>query len=271
MSCAIWGLRSSRGLPKTGRPKAERSRGRRASASVCWVSKPTRAYRAVYPAVGAAIDRLVTAGARVILGVSGAMAPRADALIDRAVTGDAQKRLAQLAEGLTRKAWLEASQSDQVVRPYSDQERAAAEKELPLSGSAPVASVVAYAERPSGPGLHLMTVSQNPVEAMTGLVAGGANIILVAASRGLFAGSIASPSVVVAPAASGDERGGTSLSTTGWKARIPLWKQSASCGGSWMWRPASFGSLSGRGSVSSPSRSFGRRFDAALQEKGSCR
>lgn len=168
---------------------------------VLGVEADERAYRAVYPAVGAVIDRLVTAGARVILGVSGAMAPRADALIDRAVTGDAQKRLAQLAEGLTRKAWLEASQSDRVVRPYSDQERARAEKELPLSGSAPVASVVAYAERPSGPGLHLMTVSQNPVEAMTGLVAGGANIILVAASRGLFAGSIASPSVVVAPAA----------------------------------------------------------------------
>ena len=45
-----------------------------------------------------------------------------------------------------------------------------------------------------------MTVPQNPVEAMAGLVAGGANIILVASSRGLFSGAIACPTLVVAPA-----------------------------------------------------------------------
>lgn len=168
---------------------------------VLGVDADERAYRTVYPAVGQVVDRLVTAGARVILGVSGTLAPRADALMERGESGEVKERLAQLAEGLTRKAWLEAYHGDSVSRPYTVEERARAEQELPLCGSAQVSGVVAYAERVTRAGLHLMTVSQNPVEAMTGLVAGGANIILVASSRGLFSGTVACPTLVVAAAA----------------------------------------------------------------------
>src|SRR5690606_20876994 len=128
----------------------------------------------------AMIDRLVDSGARVILGMSGAMAPRADALAPRASHDEARERLHTLAQGLVRKHWVETFHGATVERPYTDDERARAERELALSGTAQVQDVVTYAERPRRAGLTVMTVPQNPVEALAGLVAGGANVIIVA-------------------------------------------------------------------------------------------
>ena len=185
---------------KNASGRSVRFKARGLCVGVLGVEGDERAYTSVYPAVGAVVDRLVNAGARVIVGMSGAMAPRADALLSRATTELARGRLASLAQGLVRKQWLETFHGDTLTRPYTDEERARAERELALCGGAPVTSVVAYAERPEQPGLTVMTVPQNPVEAMAGVVAGGANIILVASSRGLFSGAIACPTLVVAPA-----------------------------------------------------------------------
>lgn len=167
---------------------------------VLGVEADERTYQAVYPAVGHVIDRLVQAGARVILGVSGAMAAGAYALALRAMDDETRQRLEILAQGLVRKHWLETFHGAAVERPYTDDERDRARRELALSGTAPVEGVVTYAERPARSGIVVMTVPQNPVEAMAGLVAGGANIILVASSRGLFSGALAVPTLVVAPA-----------------------------------------------------------------------
>jgi len=156
-------------------------------------------YSTVYPAVSWVVDRLVEAGARVIVGLTGRLAPAASALLERAQTDLAQERLRGLAQGFSRKAWADASQGVTTVRSWTDEERERAEREVLIAGGTEVREVVAYAERPKEPGLSLMTVPQDPVEALTGLLAGGANVILVASSRGLFSGVVAVPTLVVAP------------------------------------------------------------------------
>ena len=92
---------------------------------VLGVEADEQTYTSVYPAVGAVVDRLVDAGARVILGMSGAMAPRADALVPRAADDLTRERLDALAQGLVRKHWLETFHSDSLTRPYTDEERRA--------------------------------------------------------------------------------------------------------------------------------------------------
>lgn len=163
------------------------------------VDADERTYESVYPAVGWAVDRLVEAGARVILGVTSALAPRADVLAGRAGEPATQERLRGLARGLSRMAWADASAGGAIARPWTHSERERAERELALAGRAAVQDVVSYAERPRRAGLTVMTLPQNPVEALTGLVAAGANVILVASSRALFTGAVAVPTVVVAP------------------------------------------------------------------------
>lgn len=158
-----------------------------------------RAYATAYPAVGWAVDRLVDAGARVIVGLTSALAPAADALAERAGGGAARERLLGLSPGLSRRVWADAAQTTVLVRPWTDEERRRAVRELALTGSRAVQEVVAYAERPQARGLVLMTLPRDPVEALTGLVAGGASVILVASSRGLFSGAVAVPTLVAAP------------------------------------------------------------------------
>lgn len=163
------------------------------------VEADERTEEIVFPAVGALVDRLVAAGAQVVVGLTNALAPAGERLAVRAETAEARERLDQIASGLMRRRWLTVAQSTEASRPWTADERVRAEREQILTGTSPVRSVLRYSEAPKRAGLHLMTVSSSPVEAMAGLVAGGANLILVASSRGLFSGTVACPTLVVGP------------------------------------------------------------------------
>ena len=175
----------------------------RLTVGVLGVEPDDEAYERVSPAVGRAVDALVAAGARVILGVGPGLAPAGAALAERAKDAATAERLAALGDGLARRRWHRPVEGKLTVRPWTDEERAKSRAELRLCGSAPVGAALDYAERPQSAGLALMAVPSNPVEAMSGLVAGGAAVIVVASARGLLSGALGAPTLVVAPERAG--------------------------------------------------------------------
>lgn len=153
----------------------------------------------IYPAVGRAIDALVESGARVILGMGAGLAPAGAAMAERARDSEAAGRLWAMGEGLAKRRWHRPVEGKLSRRPWTDEEIAHARSALAISGSAPIDAVVDYAQRPPRSGLALMAVPSDPVEAMSGLVAGGASVIIAASARGLLTGALGAPTIVVAP------------------------------------------------------------------------
>lgn len=154
----------------------------------------------LFPAIGALVDEISDAGGRVILGLSKPLAPAGSKLAERAVASDAKQTLQHLARGLTRRRWQEIQGDWNVGRPWTPEEQAVADQYVLVTGKAPIQGMVSFAEGVKTPGLHLMSVPSNPLEAMAGLVAGGANLIVVASKRGILSGSPIAPTVVVTPA-----------------------------------------------------------------------
>lgn len=175
----------------------------RLTVGVVGVEPDADALASVYPAVGRAIDTLVRAGARVIVGVGAGLAPAGRQMAERASDPETVESLARMSDGLLRRRWHQPSDGKLSLRPWTDEEMTRSRLELALLGSAPIDGVVDYAERPTHGRLVPMVVPSNPVEAMTGLVAGGASVIVAASSRGLLTGALGAPTLVVAP-----ERGG---------------------------------------------------------------
>ena len=56
-------------------------------------------------------------------------------------------------------------------------------------GSAPIQSVLEYADPPRGPGLHVMDTPGNDIEQMVGMVAAGCNVVAFTTGRGTPTGS----------------------------------------------------------------------------------
>lgn len=150
--------------------------------------------------IGSVVDRLVGAGARVTVGVDQALAPAGPSLAGRATESTVKARLEDWGTGRERRRWQSGHTLDR--QPWGDEAILRAERMARLTGSAPITGVLSYSDRPASGGLHLMEVPSDPVEAMTGLVAGGATLVLVASNRGILSGAIACPTLVVAPSAS---------------------------------------------------------------------
>src|SRR5207302_5188805 len=65
-------------------------------------------------------------------------------------------------------------------------------------GDAPVAGVLAFAEPPRRPGLHIMDTPGHDIEQMVGMVAGGANLAAFTTGRGTPTGSAITPVLKIA-------------------------------------------------------------------------
>ena len=65
-------------------------------------------------------------------------------------------------------------------------------------GRGPIVGVLEYAERPSAAGLHIMDTPGHDIESVTGMVAGGANLIGFTTGRGTPTGSPVAPTIKIA-------------------------------------------------------------------------
>ncbi len=150
--------------------------------------------------VGAVVERLVDAGACVTLGVDQSLAPAGTELAARAVDAATRERLEAWGRGRERRRWQVGHSLDH--HDWRSDEVRRALRLAPLTGRAQIQSVLEYSLRPEGPGLHLMQAPSHPVQAMAGLVAAGATIILVVSNRGILSGAVGAPTMVVVPRAS---------------------------------------------------------------------
>ena len=155
------------------------------------------------PAVGCAADRFVAAGASVVL----AETPEiygAEHLLSRRAESDevAAKLMARI------RWWENYTARDGVTmdnNPSTGNKAGGlttiAEKSLGAvakGGSSPLVAVVDYAERITTPGLTFMDTPGYDPASVTGLMAGGANIILFTTGRGSCFGSRPAPTIKIA-------------------------------------------------------------------------
>lgn len=153
-----------------------------------------------YPIIGRVVDRLLDYGTNIVVGLNKGIEPAGASLAQRAADPVSAGRLVKAAEGLYRRRWEKIDPGIADAQGWTAAELERAHREAVIVGSRPVAGVVSYGERPLQKGIHLMAVPDNPVEALSGLVAGGCSIVLIVSSRGLLAGSVAVPCFVVAHA-----------------------------------------------------------------------
>ncbi|MFL6562052.1 MAG: UxaA family hydrolase [Bacillus sp. (in: firmicutes)] len=151
------------------------------------------------PVIGGVVDRLVERGANVLYGLSQTLEPAGRILSERSEGEDERKRLISIGEGLQRRRWKEVSNGSLTYDDFSEQEKARAILEAKMTGMHPITSVLGYSEIPAKKGLHLITVPNNIVEALSNMASSGCNLVIIVSSRGVLTGSLALPCMTVAP------------------------------------------------------------------------
>jgi len=162
------------------------------------------------PAVGSACDRIVASGGTVILsevtefiGAESVLAARADREeVSREILRIVQDREEAVRAG-RRSAAGRASEFPEDLAPGNVEGGLTTIEEKSLGaiakgGTSPVREVVAYGRRPIRKGLVVMDTAGNDPESVTGMVAGGAQIVLFTTGRGSPTGCPVAPVIKVA-------------------------------------------------------------------------
>ena len=155
------------------------------------------------PAVGRFSDRLVDAGGTIILSEPAEFMGAEHILADRAVNPEDGKKIYDMVR------WFEDEAKRNGVdmrgtNPTPDNIEGGLttleEKSLGAiakGGTRPIVEVIEYSESPSRQGLVIMNTPSAACESMTGLVAGGAQIIIFSTGRGNAIGAPIAPTVKV--------------------------------------------------------------------------
>ncbi|EHL99690.1 SAF domain protein [Acetobacteraceae bacterium AT-5844] len=155
------------------------------------------------PALGVAVDLLLAAGGTAILSETPEILLAQDVFLARAANPAVSEALRARLDW-----WRDYNRGkDTQLNGVLDRGHAAAglasvlEKSLDgarKAGSAPIAEVVRYADRVSGPGLVFMDTPDYDPVSVTGQIAGGANLIAMTTGRGTTFGSLPAPTVKIA-------------------------------------------------------------------------
>lgn len=155
------------------------------------------------PALGIAADLLVSAGGCVILGETPEIYGAEQLLINRAVSQDVAADLVSKIKWWEEYTRLSGGSMNSNPAPGNKAGGITTILEKSLgaiakAGSTPLVGVLDYAEPPQRPGLHFMdTPGYDPVS-VTGIVAGGANLICFTTGRGSVFGCKPTPSLKLA-------------------------------------------------------------------------
>lgn len=158
---------------------------------------------AANPVVGMVSDRLVAAGGSSILSETTEMIGAEHVLAKRCRDGLVRNRLLDIVKQTEQRA-LSQGADMRGSQPTPGNIRGGIttieEKSLGCihkSGGAPIVSVLGYAESPSAHGLHVMDTPGQDIESITGMVAGGAQIIVFTTGRGTPTGCPVAPVIKV--------------------------------------------------------------------------
>ncbi len=162
------------------------------------------------PAVGAASDLVVAAGGTVILSEVTEFIGAEDVLASRAATGEVARAILRTVRareeaarkgGISRGGEQTASPEDLAPGNVAGGLTTIEEKSLGAiakGGTSPVREVLRYGEVPSERGLVVMDTAGNDPESVTGMVAGGAQIVLFTTGRGSPTGCPIAPTLKIA-------------------------------------------------------------------------
>jgi len=145
---------------------------------------------AANPATGVASDMVIESGGTVIFGETTELIGAEHILARRAISEAVAKRIYEIVHRMeTRVKTMGVDMRGAQPTPGNIKGGLTTIEEKSLGaickgGTAPIQGVLEYAERPEGKGLYIMDTPGREPEALTGLVAGGAQIIAFTTGRG---------------------------------------------------------------------------------------
>ncbi|KSU80320.1 altronate dehydratase large subunit [Fictibacillus enclensis] len=156
------------------------------------------------PAVGYVSDRVVDRGGTAILAETTELIGAEHLLADRAVNDRVAQKVYQVIEAMESRA-IHMGVDIRTGNPSPGNRKGGLttleEKSLGAAakaGTRPLQELIDYAERPSEKGLVWMDTPGHDIEQLTGMVAGGAQIVLFTSGRGTPTGSPIAPVIKIA-------------------------------------------------------------------------
>jgi len=156
------------------------------------------------PAVGIASDKFVKKGCTVILSETTEMIGAEHLLAKRAKSSNVRSDILKIVKSVEDRAFttgIDFRGTNPAPGNIKGGITTLEEKSLGCitkGGTSPIVEVVDYSEQPKEKGLVIMNTPGHDVESITGMLAGGANIVLFTTGRGTPAGSPIAPVVKIA-------------------------------------------------------------------------
>lgn len=158
---------------------------------------------AANPSQGYVSDKLVRAGGTSILSETTELIGAEHILAERAISGEVATKLLRIVrecENKAKRMGVDLRGSQPTPGNISGGLSTIEEKSLGCiykGGTMPLAGVLEYSEIPSGKGLHMMDTPGQDIESITGMVAGGAQIVLFTTGRGTPTGCPVAPVIKI--------------------------------------------------------------------------
>lgn len=155
------------------------------------------------PCIGRVADRVVDEGGRIVISETSEFLGAEDLFAARAIDAEVREAFLRKVRGLEEEA-IARGVDIRGTNPVADNIRGGLttieEKSLGAmakAGSRPVVGVLDYGGSPSRPGLHFMATPAPAVESMTGLAAGGCQMILFSTGVGNPIGNMVAPTMKI--------------------------------------------------------------------------
>ncbi|UTF54813.1 UxaA family hydrolase [Natronosalvus rutilus] len=155
------------------------------------------------PATGRAVDAVIDAGGRGMFSESVEILGAERDLLERAVdqgVADEIEAIVDYVQDRTQEIGININESNPVKDNIEGGLTTIEEKSIGAikkGGSKPIQSVLAYGETPREPGLHFMDTPAPAQESMTGMIAGGATVIIFSTGNGNPSGTPITPVIKV--------------------------------------------------------------------------
>jgi altronate dehydratase large subunit len=156
------------------------------------------------PAIGEACDRLIDLGGSALLAETTELIGAEHLLAERAASEEVRRRIFEIVdryEGRVRRLGVDMRGGNPTQGNMKGGLTTIEEKSLGCihkGGSRPVVEVVDYAELPGRRGLVVMDTPGHDIEQLTGMVAGGAQVVVFSTGRGTPTGCPIAPVIKIA-------------------------------------------------------------------------